>query len=116
LAGAFSPSVTGTLITVTYYLKVIVKHASMCGGDGKSIIYPIVVLQPAIQMPPQQMVEAPTGWNPVIYSACNFAVPIEMQAQAGLAYQQSVQAQGNVKNDDMTGVIGTNQIAPTTPI
>ena len=75
---SFSISVQGKLVTVSYILKVFVKHDSWNEyGEGMVASMPIQILQPPMQIVSQQQVQVPVGWNPNVAEAVHFAMPVQ---------------------------------------
>ena len=62
---SFSTSVTGKLVSITYTLKVFVKHDSWNEfGEGKVVSCPIRIVQAPVEIISDLSVTPPPGWNP----------------------------------------------------
>lgn len=64
---SFSSSFNGKIFSVSYVLKVFIKHDSWNEfGEGKVASLPIMILQPPMTVVSQEQVQAPAGWAPTV--------------------------------------------------
>lgn len=68
MAEHMQPTVLGSLIQITYDLKVTLDHSTCCATEAESVI-PMFIYPPCLQFVPQ--VEAPQDWEPKVYPVAN---------------------------------------------
>ena len=75
---AFSTSVQGQLISISYTLRAYVKHDSWNEfGEGNCINLPIKIMQKPMALATNIKVEEPQNWQPYVQESVHLALPVE---------------------------------------
>lgn len=77
---AFTTSVDGKLLKITYKLHCFIKHDSWNEfGEGNCVTLPIKILQPPVRQESQVEMMQPQDWRPVLVDEVRVNVPDELR-------------------------------------
>lgn len=114
----FTRSITGSLFTVDYNLRIYVKHDSWNEfGQGNCINLPIKIMQPELDITSKDTISAPKDWKPFVAEPVQMILPMVKPTEPGApghVYYKNVLAPAmqkwDIEDNYRPSLIGAGQI------